>query len=134
MYNKIFLVFIIYTMLTFRGHPLNSLKGDVRQNLKMAYCSESHFKQFMLYNVSQNVFRLKDRKHQSLILPAPWNSSLRNPISFRWYQLIQNVETSNFASIMFNKFFLVFEIFRKYCWPLSALNLKSWPLNLHMVE
>ena len=134
MYNKIFLVFIIYTMLTFRGHPLNSLKGDVRQNLKMAYCSESHFKQFMLYNVSQNVFRLKDRKHQSLILPAPWNSSLRNLFSFRWYQLIQNVETSNFASIMFNKFFLVFEIFRKYYWPLSVLNLKSWPLNLHMVE
>ena len=58
-------------MLTFRGHPLNSLKGDVRQNLKMAYCSESHLEQFMLYNVSQNVFRLKDRKNQSLILPAP---------------------------------------------------------------
>ena len=48
-------------MLNFRGHPLNSLKGDVRQNLKMAYCSESHFKHFMLYNVSQNVFPLRDR-------------------------------------------------------------------------
>jgi len=58
MYNKIFLVFIIYTMLNIRGHALNSFKGDVRQNLKMAYFSESHFKQFMLYNVLQNVFHL----------------------------------------------------------------------------
>ena len=49
-------------MLNFRGHPLNSLKGNIRQNLKMAYCSESRCEQFMLYNVSQNVFRLRDRK------------------------------------------------------------------------
>ena len=58
-------------MLNFRGHPLNSLKGDVRQNLKMAYCSESHLKHFVLYNVSQNVFLLRDRKHQSFRLSAP---------------------------------------------------------------
>ena len=58
-------------MLNFRGRPLNSLKGDVRQNLKMACCSESYFKHFMLYNVSQNVFPLRDRKHQSFGLSAP---------------------------------------------------------------
>ena len=52
-------------MLNFRGHPLNSLKGDVRQNLKMAYCSELHVKHFVLYNVSQIVFPLRERKHQS---------------------------------------------------------------------
>ena len=69
-------------MLTFRGPPLNSLKGDVRQNLKMAYCSESHLKQFMLYNVSQNVFRLRDRKHQSFKLLAPRNPLLRTQFSF----------------------------------------------------
>ena len=58
-------------MLNFRGHPLNSLKGDVRQNLKMACCSESPLKHFVLYNVSQNVFPLRDRKHQSFRLSAP---------------------------------------------------------------
>ena len=58
-------------MLNFRGRPLNSLKGDVRQNLKMAYCLESHFKHFMLYNVSQNVFPFRDRKHQSF-RPSPF--------------------------------------------------------------
>ena len=134
MYKKIFLVFIIDTMLTFRGHPLNSLKGNVWQNLKMAYCPEAHFKQFMLYNVSQNVFRLRDRKHQSFKLLALRNPLLRNKFSFSWYQLIQNVKTSNFASIMLNKFFLVYEILRKYFWPLSALNLKGWPLKLDIVE
>ena len=112
-YNKIFLVFMIYMMLNFKGHPLKSLKGNIRQNLKMAYCSESHFKQFMLYNDSQNVFRLRDRKHQNFILSAPWNPLLCNQFSFCWYQLIQNVETSNFASIMLSKFYLVFKIFRK---------------------
>ena len=69
-------------MLTFRGHPLNSLKGNVRQNLKMAYCPETHFKQFMLYNVSQNVFRLRDRKHKIFKLLAPRNPLLRNQFSF----------------------------------------------------
>ena len=112
-YTKIFLVFMIYMMLNFKGHPLNSLKGNIRQNLKMAYCSESHFKQFMLYNDSQNVFRLRDRKHQNFILSAPWNPLLCNQFSFHWYQLIENVETSNFASIMLSKFHLVFKIFRK---------------------
>ena len=58
-------------MLNFRGHPLNSLKSDVRQNLKMAYCSESHFKHLMLYKVSQNVFPFRERKHQSVRLSAP---------------------------------------------------------------
>ena len=36
-------------MFNFRGHPLNSLKGDVRQNLKMAYCLELHFKHYMMF-------------------------------------------------------------------------------------
>ena len=49
-------------MLNFRGHPLNPLKGDVRQNLKMAYCSELHVKHFVLYNVSQIVFSFKREK------------------------------------------------------------------------
>ena len=121
-------------MLYFRGHPLKSLKGDFRQNMKMVYCSGSYSKQFMLYNVSQNVFRLRDRKHQSFRLLAPWNPLLRNQFSFPWYQLVWNVETSSFASIMLNKILLVFEIFRKYFWPLLALNLKGWPLQLDMVE
>ena len=121
-------------MLNFKGHPLSSLKGNIRQNLKMAYCSESHFKQFMLYNDSQNVFRLRDKRHQNFILSAPLNPLLRNQFSIPWYQLMRNVETSNFALIMLNKLFSDFEIIRKYFWPLSALNLKGWPLKFDMFE
>ena len=129
MYHKIFLVFI-FKMLNLRGHPPNSLKGDIRQNLKIAYCSESHFKQFTLYSDSQNVFRLRDRQSIKVSYFRP----LEIPHYVIRYQLKQNVETSNFTSMMLNKLFLVFEIFRKYFWPLSALNLKGWPLNLHMVD
>ena len=134
MLYKIFSVFIISSMLYFRGHPLKSLKGDVRQNLKMAYCLGSHSKQFILYNVSQNVFCSIDRKHQSFRLSAPCNPLLRNQFSIPWYQLMRNVETSNFALIMLNKLFSDFEIIRKYFWPLSALNLKGWPLKFDMFE
>ena len=121
-------------MLYFRGHPLKSLKGDVRQNLKIAYCIGSHSKQFILNNVSQNVFCSRDRKHQSFRLSAPCNPLLRNQFSFRWYQLMRSVETSNFALLMLNKLFLVFELYWKYFWPLAALNLKDWTLKLEMVE